>query len=119
MNNKQNGISHIFAKEYKVSFSIKKIYAIENKERNYSAKKVTQLDLRENPILSCPMFRELDGKHNWKEDNPEHVSLSFEEVLKDYYSRSIIQFHVKRNDRGSRKRTSPEIRTRKRTKGIP
>ncbi|TGZ50492.1 hypothetical protein DBV15_04228 [Temnothorax longispinosus] len=38
-------------------------------------------------------------------------------VLEDYYSRSIIQFRVKRNDRGSRKRTSPEIRTRKRTKG--
>lgn len=32
-----------------------------------------------------------------------------------YYSRSIIQF-LERNDRGSRKRTSPEIRTPKRTK---
>lgn len=64
------------------------------------------------------MFRELGGKHNWKEDNPEHVSLSSDEkVLEDYYSRSIIQFRVKRNDRGSRKRTSSEIRTRKRTKG--
>lgn len=72
----------------------------------------------ENPILSRPMFRELGRKHNWKEDNPEHVSLSSDEkVLEDYYSRSIIQFRVKRNDRGSRKRTSPEIRTRKRTKG--
>jgi len=55
--------------------------------------------------------------HNWEEDNPEHVSLSSEKMLEDYYSRSIIQFRVKRNDRGTRKRTSPEIRTRKRTKG--
>lgn len=62
-------------------------------------------------------FRELGGKHNWKQDDPEHVSLSYDEMLEDYYSRSIIQFRVKRNDRGSRKRTSPEIRTRKRTKG--
>lgn len=37
-----------------------------------------------------------------------------------FLGRSIIQFHVKRNDRGSRKRTSPEIRARKRTKrGFP
>ncbi|KYQ56205.1 hypothetical protein ALC60_04819 [Trachymyrmex zeteki] len=49
------------------------------------------------------MFRELGEKHNWEEDNPEHVSLSSEKVLEDYYSRSIIQFRVKRNDRGSRK----------------
>lgn len=112
-------IAHSQRNTKRVSFFDKKDMRSKVKKVSCSAKKAAQLDLRrENPILSRPVSRELGGKHNWKENNPKHVSLSSDEkVLEDYYSRSIIQFRVKRNDRGSRKRTSPEIRTRKRTKG--
>lgn len=116
-----------------IIYSQKKLGKAYKKESIFSKKKITRSKIRNRSTKKTLLpiayfchgirffratFRELGGKHNWKQDNPEHVSLSYDEMLlEDYYSRSIIQFRVKRNDRGSRKRTSPEIRTRKRTKG--